>query len=273
MPIKNDDFRCMWRGQVVRCPSLDEITLLSDFHHETGAKHRALLLLHGFSSSPAVFRNMLPTLTQAYDTVHCPILPGHGACIDDFEQVQAQDWRLTAEACCEALLKDYEQVDVMGLSLGGLLACHLAARYPLNHAYLLAPALALQIPLSATILLTHILRRLGFRYLRNQSGNIYIKAHCEITYRKLPLSTLSEILTLIESFKLNSAQCALDVFLGRFDEVVDSGKVEALFKASEEKTNIHWLNNSAHILSLDGNVDEILAVILANLKRASLAPA
>lgn len=245
----------------------DEISLLAASHQKKGSqRRRALLMLHGFSSSPAVFRNMQPALLAAYDALSCPLLPGHGSNIEHFAGAKAHEWLLAAEAACKTLLHDYEQVDVLGLSLGGLLASHLASRYPLHHAYLLAPALALQIPLALTRSLALVLSHLGFRYLRNQAGNIHIKEHCEISYRKLPLASLAEILSLIQTFQRKSSQCTMDVFLGRYDEVVDSRQVEILFK-SEDKAQIHWLNNSAHVLSLDGNVDEILAVILANIER------
>lgn len=262
MLIKADDFRCMWRGQVVRSLLPDETGLLAAFHEKKEHKKRALLMLHGFSSSPAVFRSMRPVLETLYDAIVCPLLPGHGTSIDDFQKAKAQDWLLCAEQSCERLIESYEQVDVLGLSLGGLLAYHLANRYPLHHAYLLAPALALQIPINLTYKLIQFLQQLGFTQIRNQAGNIHLKQHCEITYRRLPLASLSEILGLIQNTQCGKTHCQIDVFLGRYDEVVHSHKVAQMLNAH----HIHWLEHSAHVLSLDGDVAQILAVMMANIE-------
>lgn len=247
--MKIDDFRCMNRGIQQGLPQEKDTVFLKGLEQKSTGHHKALLLLHGFSSTPAVYRNMLPAL-QSYDALVAPALPGHASSIEAFSHCTAQEWLAFVENCCKKLNEEYEQVDVVGLSLGGLLACYLSQSCTINHLYLLAPALDLNLNLKRNILLGKILRRLGFRYLRSKGGNLCDSKAYEICYRQLPINTILEVLSLIEQSPFNIPTCPTDVFLGRFDEVVNSDKV-AQRLGGRTNIEIHWLENSAHVLPLE----------------------
>lgn len=254
-----NDFCYLWRGYEMMPLDSLQAHLIAPLDKRGVGNERALLLLHGFSSTPAVFRRLLPALTQ-YDAIVCPALPGHGDSIASFSLVKAKEWLFLAERDTEALIKDYRQVDVLGLSLGGLLACHVSQRFKLHHLYLLAPALALKLPIKLTLALAHVLGRLGLRSLRNRGGNLNSKQYPELAYRQLPITSIIEVLTLIDEFQLTGPNCPTDLFLGRADAVVDSTRVEQYF-FKRPNVNIHWLENSAHVLPLDADVESIIACI------------
>lgn len=251
-----NDFRYMWRGRALRGLSSAESTLLAPISQKTTGHDRALLLLHGFASSPAVYRAMIPSLT-VYDALFCPTLPGHGDSIAAFSVVKSSDWIKSAEEACATLLQNYTTVDVMGLSLGGLLGCHLSLRFPLNHLYLLAPALALTMNVSLALKGAQLLRFFGMKSIRNLAGNLCSKRYSELTYRQLPVTAIIEVLTLIQTFQYGEPQCPTDLFLGRFDEVIDSKKV-AQRMSTNPHCQTHWLPNSAHVLPLDNDVGAII---------------
>lgn len=257
--MNRDDFRFLWCGQE-RALLLEEQTiLLSPVDIRTLKHDRALLMLHGFSSTPAVFRAMLPKIMR-YDAIVCPVLPGHADNLTAFAQAQASDWLSAAEDACCVLLRDYQTVDVLGFSLGGLLAYHLSQRLPLNHLFLLAPAFFLRLNVSMTVWAARVLQALGCSRLRNRGGNLHTNRHAELAYRQLPLSVIIQILTLVKQFRFVPPACATDVFLGRFDEVVDSKRIAALV-ANCPKVTTHWLEASAHILPLDGDDEAIIACL------------
>ena len=251
-----DDFRYMWCGKHLKTLPPQHADLLAPIDIRRPGKDRALLLLHGFSSTPAVFRELLSAFTH-YHAVVCPVLPGHADSIASFAKVQASEWLTAAEEACASLIQNYQKVDVMGLSMGGVLACHLSARFTLNHLYLLAPALNLQINIKPIMLLARILYFLGFKSIRNLAGNLRSKQFSELTYRQLPVHAVIEILTLIDEFQFVPPNCPTDLFVGEFDEVVDSKKVALRF-AQLPNVNIHWLTKSAHVLPLDGDRDRII---------------
>lgn len=255
MNMNINDFNYMWRGKSIRPLLSQDAHLLSPVdirRHDSG---RALLLIHGFSSSPAIYRELLPTFTL-YDAVLCPVLPGHADSIESFAKATAKDWLDTAMQACETLTRDYETVDVMGLSLGGLLAGKISEHFAINHLYLLAPALILHGPTALLLTCARVLHFLGLKRLRNHAGNFHTSSHQELTYRQLPITAIIEILTLVQTLTFVAPRCPTDLFLGRYDEVVDSSAVAKLF-ADCSNVTIHWLNNSAHILPLDGDIDAI----------------
>jgi len=92
---------------------------------------RACLLLHGFSSSPADFGALGPVLHAQGVHVFAPLLPGHGRSPEDLRGTRRDDWTRAAEEAFDHLATRHECVDVVGFSMGGVLALHLArARGP-----------------------------------------------------------------------------------------------------------------------------------------------
>lgn len=257
--MKKDDFRFMRRGKYLSGLKKGDLSILEAIHKKKEGTEHALLVLHGFSSSPAVYRNLIPKLKN-YNAILCPVLPGHAESIDDFAKVTAKDWLNAANLACKELMKEYKKVDVLGLSLGGLLAFELSKHFELNHLYLLAPALKLKMRVNIMLKLAHLLKRLGFHHFRNAGGNIFQEGSAELAYRQLPITTIIEMLQLSHDFEWASPKCPVDLFLGEHDTVVDSQFIEAMC-ASMTNVQIHWLKNSAHVLPLDNDVQEIIDCI------------
>lgn len=259
--MNKNDFRYMWRGKIVKLVTNENTNNLELIEQRSQQKKHALLVIHGFSSSPHVFRKIIKRLN--YDSVISPVLPGHCENIEAFSNATASQWVNECEKVCAQLLDDYDKVDVMGFSLGGVLATHLSSKFSLNHLYLLAPALKLHLNAKAMTYLSKILRQIGFKRLRNRAGNFHTAGELELAYRQLPLSTIIEILNFIDNFAFKPPSCPTDLFLGAYDEVVDSYKVAQCFQ-SLKNVKIHWLNNSAHVLPLDGDVEQIIECINLN---------
>jgi carboxylesterase len=257
-----NDFRYMRQGQQLNDLRTQDAQCLKPLNQCSNKKEKALFLLHGFSSSPAVYRYLAPQIKH-YDAIICPVLPGHAESIHTFSRIKAADWFNAARTLCASLVKEYQKVDVLGLSLGGLIACELSQIFPLNHLYLLAPALKLQMNTKIMLHITRLFNALGFIHLRNAAGDLLNQEHAEISYRKLPLPTIIEMLQLVQHYQWNAPKCPTDLFLGTQDHVVNSKAVEQLFLPLEN-TRIHWLDNSAHVLPLDNDLHDIIQCINKN---------
>lgn len=236
-----------------------EVDRLAPIDRRNQGNERALLLLHGFSSSPAVYRAIWPALSN-YNALVCPALPGHAESLEAFSKATYREWIAAAEAACEPLVEQYKVVEVVGLSLGGLLACHLARQFPIQHLYLLAPALKLRFNIKLAGIAAHVLNACGIQYIKNRAGNLFTHEHEELAYKKIPLKTLTELFSFIENPNFTLPKCPIDLFLGTHDDVVDSPHVMQLFEASHH-CNVHWLDRSAHAIPLDGDTDTIINCI------------
>ncbi|OGV33192.1 MAG: hypothetical protein A3E88_04825 [Legionellales bacterium RIFCSPHIGHO2_12_FULL_35_11] len=261
-----DDFQYMWRGKIIRDALIEEAGLLAEVDIVKSDSGTALLLLHGFASSPAIYRELIPKL-DCYDRIYCPVLPGHAESIQAFAKCSSYEWVQTALHSFEMLSKNYAKVDVLGLSLGGLLASIVASVYTPNHLYLLAPALKLYGMTGLRLFGAKLLLAFGLQQISNKAGDFYIDKYQELTYKKLPVHAIIEILNLVKNNQLSPIICQTDIFLGRHDSVVDSKAIEKIFH-NKENTKIHWLDNSAHILPLDGDIQVIIDGILQNQKNS-----
>ncbi len=254
------DFGFLQHGKLIKMLTQEDAHLLMPIDQRiTSQQDSALLLLHGFASSPAVYRAILPQI-RGYDRIVCPVLPGHGESIQAFAQFTAHDWQEAAAQHCAALIKDYARVSVVGLSLGGVLAMGLSQMFPLHHLYLLAPAFKLQYSAATAWLAARFLHFLGWKSIASHAGDFYTDQYEELTYRRLPMQAIIEILAYIKNQQYPSPQCATDMFLGRYDQVVDSQAIAKQY-AQSPCVQIHWLEHSAHILPLDGDRETLLQSI------------
>lgn len=114
---------------------------------EVGDGPSSCLLLHGFTGTPWDVRPLGDALAARGYRVHAPLLPGHGLVPEAMLHVRAADWVAASEAALARL--PLGPVFVGGLSMGGLLALVLAARYPerVRALALLAPAVRFKGPL------------------------------------------------------------------------------------------------------------------------------
>lgn len=101
-----------------------------------------VLLIHGFTGAPPEMRRLGDYLNGEGLTVSAPLLPGHGTTIADCNGARWQQWAAHVEGALADLRARCPTVFVGGLSMGGVLALHLAAQHPdLAGALLYAPAI------------------------------------------------------------------------------------------------------------------------------------
>ncbi len=88
----------------------------------------AVLLLHGYSGSPFEMEFLQKGLQNAGFAAFVPTLPGHNGDFVEFLRTRFCDWQETVEQEFVSLQKNFSRVAVVGYSMGGTLALHLAAQ-------------------------------------------------------------------------------------------------------------------------------------------------
>ncbi|GAK11738.1 carboxylesterase [Geomicrobium sp. JCM 19039] len=90
------------------------------------------LCLHGFTGSPAEVEPIAERLRRKKGwLVYTPVLPGHGE-DDELKNGEGSTWIYTADRAANEMLKHVDELYVIGFSMGGMLACYLAAKYPIK---------------------------------------------------------------------------------------------------------------------------------------------
>jgi carboxylesterase len=116
------------------------------------------LLLHGLTSSLATVSNLVPYLEVRGIPHAMPTLRGHGTRPEDLRGVTWHHWYEDAERALDELLDRCDRVVVMGLSMGGVVALHLAVQRPERLAGVATVAAALQLQVAGGFLLPLLAR-------------------------------------------------------------------------------------------------------------------
>jgi carboxylesterase len=103
------------------------------------------LILHGFTSSLDAVRPLVPAVERLGMLCRTPVLRGHGTKPEDLIGVRYHDWYDDARSALLELRQETRGVAVIGLSMGGLVALHLAVDHPNDVSALVTIAPALQI--------------------------------------------------------------------------------------------------------------------------------
>jgi carboxylesterase len=105
-----------------------------------------VLGIHGFGGYPGELALPARHLYDAGFDVYVPRLPGHGTSQRDFSSTNRFDWIGSAADLFGNLARDYDHVYLIGHSMGGAIACLLAASFPVSRMVLLAPAIKFSSP-------------------------------------------------------------------------------------------------------------------------------
>ncbi|GJM43143.1 MAG: carboxylesterase [Ardenticatenaceae bacterium] len=103
-------------------------TELSRIENENG--RIGLLMLHGYLGSPLSSHPMANYLAEHGVSVHCPLLPGHGHYPDKLQNIPRQAWLNEAQEAFKSAHSQYDELFLMGHSMGAVLAADLCLQNP-----------------------------------------------------------------------------------------------------------------------------------------------
>jgi carboxylesterase len=99
-----------------------------DHSFTIGDGRTGLLLIHGLGGTPLELKFVAKGLARAGFTVHCPQLAGHCGDEADLLATDWRDWYATVEVGLDTLRQRCDTVIAGGLSMGAVMALHLAAQ-------------------------------------------------------------------------------------------------------------------------------------------------
>jgi len=246
-------------------PGTDKITIPCKYpvmdgagSFKTGSGNSAVLLIHGWTSTPREMRYLAERLSNNF-FCRGVRLKGHGTSI---EELADSDWNIHLQQLLEereALGKIYSEVYIIGLSYGALLAMHLAARKKTAGLVLLAPFLKtagsfLRV-VSDSVLVPFIPP--FFKSIKKSTVSpIFntVESDKHLCYQDMPVKPLKSVLDCSrEAMKLApSLSCPALIIHSVLDRTADYYGGLGLFRTlgAEDKKMI-TLKDSNHIITLD----------------------
>ncbi|MEM8529388.1 MAG: alpha/beta fold hydrolase [Chloroflexota bacterium] len=237
-----------------------------------GNSPTGVLLLHGYSGSPAELQPMGQALVEAGYMVHIPVLAGHGGMPEGLKGLRWEQWAESAVGGFQRLSEQCDEVFVCGFSMGGLLALHLAMHHQVAGIIAMAPALHLygEMQLRLTGLLKFVMpwyhpfakadftdpkvrasihERMPDADLDDPKVIEYIRQNVRI-----PVDSLYELIRLRDAVKgrLSSITNPILFLHGNHDLTVQPSSTReiAAHIHSEDQRTV-WFERSGHMLPLD----------------------
>jgi carboxylesterase len=232
-----------------------------------------VLLIHGFTGSPASMTPWAQYLHDAGFTVRVPRLPGHGTRWQEMNITTWQDWYAEAERSFRELAAQCPTVFVMGLSMGGSLTLRLAEMKgdAISGIVLVNPAVHSERPDRFVLpVLKHLIG--GFPGISN---DIKKPGQDEVAYDKIPLKAAHSLTHLWAAVKSDIGRVTQPLLLFRSaeDHVVEASNAAWILSnvASSDVREIVLLD-SFHVATLDNDAPTIFEESLAFVNRLSSEP-
>jgi carboxylesterase len=238
----------------------------------TGGRRIGVLVVHGFTGSPASMRPWAEDLAARGYAVEMPLLPGHGTRWPDMNKVTWADWVATVEGAFDKLSAENDAVVAVGLSMGGALSLRLAADHGEELAGVVMVNTAVDTMRKDAVLLP-VLKRVvpAFPGIRN---DIKKPGMDEIAYPYIPLKAAASMSAGWAELRRDLPKITIPVlyFRSKVDHVADISSSRAINAGLSSKDfEERILEDSYHVATIDNDAPRIFAESAEFIERVTSA--
>jgi len=226
----------------------------------TGVRGVGVLLVHGFTGSPASIKPWARALAEHGYAVEVPVLPGHGTRWQDLNRVSWTDWYAEAEGAFDRLRESCEAVVVAGLSMGGSVVLRLAEERgdQVSGVVLVNPFVS---STRKELVALPVLKRV-VPSLRGVVNDIKRPGQDEHGYDRLPLKGLAEVTRMWSVVVPDLGRVTQPVlyFRSAADHVIDASSSPTVLRGvSSADVEERVLHESYHVATLDHDGERIFS--------------
>ncbi|MFN2302207.1 MAG: alpha/beta hydrolase [Anaerolineales bacterium] len=215
------------------------------------------LLIHGFTATTTEVRLIAEKLHQLGYTTAAPLLPGHGTNPVDMNRSTWPMWLEKVKSFYEKLLRECDQVYVIGESMGALLALELAVQHQeIPGLILAAPAIKVN-----NLWIAHLIAPFrSYLWKKGKDDDLAWKGYiveplkAAVQLHKLQKHTRKQL------GKINQPTLVLS---GEYDHAIAPDSIQIIMQGinSSRKQHIH-MNHSSHCILLDQELEQVTNHIL-----------
>ena len=225
-----------------------------------GNNGQAVILIHGWSSTPYTIRKLGEYLHQQGYTVIGPRLTGHGTKPEDLQGVKWQEWLGGVEKVYKGIVGKYNKIFVVGTSLGGNLAILLASKFPqISGLVLLATPYKpkSRIKTHVFIFLAKVFRiKLLSKYYPVSVKSLGTAITPMVSYQKYPGSSVVESMKciLVSRKKMRAIEQPCLIVQSKDDHMILSESADKIYEEISSKVKEkRYLQNTYHSFISDVN--------------------
>ncbi len=249
----------------------DELVFIDKPFYFSSENGRAVLLVHGWTTTPYELRRLGKYLHQKGYTVSAPLLTGHGTVPTDLENVSWRTWNKDVEKAYFELREKHKKIYVIGTSLGASLASILAgSNSEIAGLVLMAMPYRLRTEMGIFLFARIILpfKKYYKKYYPPSFGSSSTVTR-RISYQTYPIRSVLEVLKLAKFSRRVIGKITQPCFVmqSRADHIVAKKSLEKIFaKISSKIKKKKYLENAYHTFISDIENEHIFEDILGFLE-------
>ncbi|WP_060681176.1 alpha/beta hydrolase [Virgibacillus halodenitrificans] len=214
------------------------------------------LIIHGFTGGPYEVEPLASYLTKNTNWhVEVPTLPGHGKKLN-LTDASHKKWIKAAEASFVQLQAKYNEIYIIGFSMGGMIAAYLAAKYKVEKLVLLATSGKYLSFKQITLDLTDVIAD-GFK---GELNNNKLYQHYKKKIGAVPLKANIEFLKLVRFTRrfLKKVETPVLIAQGQQDGMVPYKTAYYLDKKiTSSRKEVVFFERSRHLICLGEDKDTL----------------
>jgi len=241
------------------------------FFFDGKKKDECILLLHGFTGSPA---DMLPIASylnkdgEGYPV--CGILlPGHGTKMEDMMHCNWKMWVVYATTQLKKLLELYPKVSIIGFSMGGDIALCLASKFKANRIVTISTPIIIKNKLNYIAEFLSVFRKYTYwKIPKPQDGELVFKY--QTGYIGMPVRSIAQLrkLTIATFNRLHRVRAPILIIQSVNDREVHLKSPYIIFdNVKSEYKELALMENSRHNAIIGPEHDKIYKMIETFLEK------
>jgi carboxylesterase len=229
-----------------------------------GTGETALLLVHGFADSPAIYEQLAAALAKKGYACYTHRLPHFAEPFDRYAASSAAGWRASVADRLRQLREKHRRVVVVAHSLGGAVTVDYLIDHPeaVDGVVLLAPLIAVSNQRSPLLTAEAWFHVLDHTLIFSDRVAMLLPPDVRDPHalekmkedRFIPRTIYREMFKLIDRNRERGARFSspLLLVLARSDQVIDSPSAERFFnECASTRKRIEWRDQAGHVLPID----------------------
>lgn len=232
--------------------------------------NHGLLLIHGFTGSPAHMFPLGEKLHQAGFGVRGMLLPGHGTHPDDMRKSTWQDWLKAVRLEAKEMQKQYPHFSVAGLSMGGVLSLLMAQEMDLTGCVSIAAPMK-------TVTKIRWLAPIAAPFMpmlhhgKPSGARANVDHRYSVGYGSYPTKSVHDLSILMRKARqhLSLIHCPILTIQSHSDEAVTADSPKIILDGVSSKTRAQlWLNDAPHVCTISPEYEKIAEGMITFLRKA-----
>lgn len=231
-----------------------------------GGSH-GVLLIHGFTGSPAHMRLVGEGLNERGFSVRGILLPGHGQTPEAMARATWQDWLYASREAAADMRKRFSAFTVAGLSMGGCLALLLAAQMEADACVTIAAPMKSTNPFRNLAPVVAPFHPMIGKRVDGDTRPGLIPGY-DIGYDSFPTASVHHLSVLIRRARqnLHLVHCPVLAVQSHGDRVVTADSPELILRGVSSRVKEQlWLEDAPHVCTVSPEYPKIVAGMAAFL--------